>query len=86
LSEASSLTLTIYPEDARTFGPCDCCGQMTSRVWGYVYKLGDALAVYYVEWTPGHETSAHFDIILGTWGDETQKPDRKAISLEYRVS
>jgi predicted nicotinamide N-methyase len=58
---------------------------MTSRVWGYIYKLGDALAVYYVEWTPGHETNANLDLILGTWGDDAQVSDRQAVALEYRV-
>jgi hypothetical protein len=58
---------------------------MTQRVWGYVYNNDDALAAYFVEWTPGHlEQSANFDFIIGRWGDETSALDRVAVALEYR--
>jgi len=78
--------LTIEIAKEATFGPCDCCGQMTKRVWGYVYRLGAALAVYYVQWTPGHEAkSADFDLIAGPWGENTDASQRSAISLQYRV-
>jgi hypothetical protein len=61
-----NLQLSIDPNDQRTFGPCDCCGNMTQRVWGYVYDNDAALAAYFVEWTPGHvEQSANFDLIVG---------------------
>jgi hypothetical protein len=58
---------------------------MTSRVWGYVYRFDEALAAYFVEWTPGHDaTQAYFDLIVGKWGDETHVSDRQAVSLEFR--
>jgi hypothetical protein len=78
------LTLEIAKET--TFGPCSCCGQMTKRVWGYVYRLDAALAVYYVQWTPGHEAkSADFDLIVSPWGENTHASQRSAVSLKYRV-
>ena len=58
---------------------------MTARVWGYVHRDDAAYAVYYVEWTPGHEASAaNFDIIIGEWGEGTSADDREAVALEFR--
>jgi hypothetical protein len=77
--------LKVELSGEKTFGPCDCCGQMTSRVWGYVYSDDRAVAAYFVEWTPGHEGScAMFDLIIGQWGEGTSPFDRKAVSLEFR--
>ena len=77
--------LTIQPSGEKAFGPCDCCGEMTKRVWGFVYDSKAALAAYFVEWTPGHEgSSANFDLIVGTWGDDTNNSARRAVSLEFR--
>lgn len=77
--------LTINPDDERSFGPCDCCGKMTERVWGYVNQEEATIAAYFVEWTPGHaEQAANFDLILGTWGPESISQERKAVALAFR--
>jgi len=58
---------------------------MTSRVWGYVYQGNDALAVYYVEWTPGHDgEQANYDLIVGIWGEDADASDRQEIAVEFR--
>jgi hypothetical protein len=81
----SGYQLTINPEDERTFGPCCCCGNMTRRVWGYVYQDDAAIAAYFVEWTPEHEdTAANFDLIIGKWGEGSNPVDRKAVALDFR--
>src|SRR5882672_4044203 len=68
-------------------GVCECCGNRSRCVWGYIYKDGDAAAVYYVHWTLGHilDHGANFDLILGLWGDGTSAADRVAVSLDYRL-
>jgi hypothetical protein len=77
--------LTIEVSGESSFGPCECCGQMTSRVWGFVYDHDAATAAYYVEWTPGHEvTSAVFDLTIGAWGEDVDASHRQAVSLEFR--
>jgi len=79
------LELTINPEDQRTFGPCDCCGNLTERVWGYVYEDEIALAAYFVEWTPGHaDRAANFDLIIGKWGSDAEAANRSAVALAFR--
>jgi hypothetical protein len=81
--EKSKLAIEVSGESS--FGPCECCGQMTSRIWGFVYDHDAATAAYYVEWTPGHEiTSATFDLIIGAWGENTDASDRQAVSLDFR--
>jgi len=81
----SELTLEFNDENQRRFGPCECCGKLTNRVWGYVYRNASAIAVYYVEWTPGHmDRAASFDLILGKWGDDTSANDRRAAALDFR--
>jgi hypothetical protein len=68
------------------FGPCECCGENSRTVWGYVYCDNAAEAVYYVHWSLGKvaEHSAHFDIIIGEWGDGSEPADRRTVSLEFR--
>jgi hypothetical protein len=85
MNQASALSLEISPDSQRQFGPCDCCGNMTSRVWGYIWQNGSAIAAYFVEWTEGHPyREANFDFIYGRWGDETSAKDRQAIAVAYR--
>jgi hypothetical protein len=77
--------LTLETSGEKTFGPCGCCDEMTKRVWGFVYDADAALAAYFVEWTPGHQSSsANFDLIVGMWGDENDNSRRRAVSLEFR--
>jgi hypothetical protein len=85
MTEIAPLTLRINPEDQKSFGPCECCGEMTSRVWGYVNRLDEGVAAYFVEWTPGHEDGqTNFDLIVGKWGEGAGPSSRRAISLEFR--
>jgi len=70
----------------KEFGPCDCCGGMSRNVWGYVYGSGVAEAAYFVQWTVGHvaEHGAHVDLIIGLWGEGSNRQDRVAVSMEFR--
>jgi len=65
---------------------CDCCGSQSRTVSGFVYRGDDAAAAYSVHWTLGGVDShgAHFDLILGRWGDGTTAADRRAVALEFR--
>ena len=49
---------------------CDCCGTTTIRLTRFVYRDGDAHAVYYAEFTTGHEEKRLSGLVgLGTSGD-----------------
>lgn len=68
-------------------GFCDCCGNQTRTIWGFVREEGvGAVASYFVQWTVGQSIADHpanFDLIYGAWGEGTTKNDRCAISLVH---
>ena len=66
--------------DGENGGVCECCGNATRTVWGYVHASDRALAAYFVQWTcnnPKH--SPNFDLVIGTWGGENSN-DKKLSS------
>lgn len=71
-------------EESRGF--CDCCGQESRCVWGFVHDEDCTRAAYYMHWTIGHlsETGANFDLILGPWGGGTSADDRVLVSMVHR--
>jgi hypothetical protein len=82
----AELALEYDTKNQKELGPCPHCGQRTSRVWGYVYQLEAAIAVYYVEWTPLHPVKdATFDLIVGRWGEDAHAADRQAVSVAFRM-
>ena len=65
---------------------CDCCAQQSRTVSGFVDRGDDAAAAYFVQWTVGGVDShgAHFDLIIGKWGEGATVSDRSAVALEFR--
>jgi hypothetical protein len=65
---------------------CDCCGNLSRKIWGFVHRGDSTIAVYYLHWTDGHLNSpgANLDLILGSWGEGTTFQDRVAAALLYR--
>jgi len=80
--------LVVEPTESQDFGPCPCCGGLTRRVWGFLYRGEQAEAAYFVEWTRGNVAGhgAHIDLIIGRWGEGASRADRSAVSLEYRCT
>jgi hypothetical protein len=70
----------------KDLGPCECCGNLSRTVWGYLHDGPRTVAAYYVQWTLGRvpEEGAHFDFIVGSWGDGTTRADRVAIAMELQ--
>lgn len=67
-------------------GRCDCCGNETRTIWGYVHSSEQTIASYFVQWT--RQAPKHFpnlDFLIGTWGDNGVN-DRKLISWLYNPS
>jgi hypothetical protein len=57
--------------DGESAGQCDCCGNATRTVWGYVDEGDRTVAAYFVSWTrnkPDHYPS--IDFLVGPWGSE----------------
>jgi hypothetical protein len=68
-------------------GSCDCCGDTTRTVNGFISTPEAAVAAYFVSWTLGAVAShgAAFDFIIGSWGEGTSADHRVAVSLEFQV-
>src|SRR5437870_12701119 len=79
-------TLEIEQTGAKDLGPCDCCGNLTRRVWGLAHRGEATEAAYFVEWTAGAVArhGAQFDLVIGRWGDGATSADRVAVSLAFR--
>lgn len=78
---------TIEFDGGNDFGPCDCCGNVSRTVRGYLHReTGDTEAAYLVQWTLGNveEHGANFDLIIGEWGEGTTKSDRRAVAMKLR--
>jgi len=62
---------------------CSCCGGKSNVGHGFVYKNGDAYAVYYAGWTPSHsDKRVSFAIAIGEWDDNSTAADRTCFGLE----
>ena len=63
------------PSESRS----ECCGNTTTRLTCFVYRDGDAYAIYYVGCTPEHDEERVSGLIgLGEWGKEGGPADRLA--------
>jgi len=80
-------TLRVEPTGTNDYGPCECCGNMSRCVWGFIHAPHGPLASYFVHWTPGRvaDHGANFDLILGQWGERATAQDRCLVSLAYRL-
>lgn len=68
-------------------GKCDCCGNESRSVWGFVHEAdGPTVAAYFMHWTDGHlnEPGANLDLVLGPWGEGTTSDDRYCVALVHR--
>lgn len=81
-------SLRVEPTGAADFGPCECCGAATRRVWGFVHRPAGTEAAYFVQWAVGRvpDHGALFDLILGRWGDGAAATDRVLVTLDYRLT
>ena len=65
---------------------CDCCGRSMTRLTRFVHRDEDAFAVYFVEFTPGHEERIAWVIVgLGEWGDDDVDPQEARAAFAYCI-
>jgi hypothetical protein len=76
-------TIEIEVGDDAKRSQCHCCGVESKTGHGFVYKDGDARAVYYAGWTPAHpERGVTLAIAIGDWSDEATSGDRVCFGLD----
>lgn len=65
---------------------CHCCGHESNIGHGFVYKNGDAYAVYYAGWSKDHsDKKVSFAIAVGEWEDNSTINDRTCLGIEVYV-
>ena len=70
-------------EDSRP-STCGCCGRQSCIGHGFVYKDGDARAIYYAGWSDEHpEKMVTLAVAIGEW-EEGSTRDRTCFGLEVR--
>jgi hypothetical protein len=79
--------LTFEFEPPSNSGPCECCGGQTTSLTRFVYKDGDAHAVYFARFSDNHaERLVLATVSLGSWGDGTTPDQRVAFALQIRAA
>jgi hypothetical protein len=80
--------LSIEATDSNDCGPCECCGNNSRCVSGFVHSPTETVAAYFVHWTLSRvkDHGANFDLIIGTWGEGASPSDRCLVALAYRMS
>lgn len=64
---------------------CDCCGGLTVRLTRFVYRDGDAFAIYYAAYSNNHpDDELAMLISLGEWGEDSDPAQRAAFYCRVR--
>ena len=65
---------------------CECCGNTTVRLTRFVYRDGNAYAVYYAQFTKQHTEKQVSGLIgLGHWGEDASPEERLAFPFQIRA-
>jgi len=71
-------------EDGRSTGTCECCGNQTISVSGFISDQNQSLAAYFVAYTNGQpEHGAEFTFVVGNWSEGAMAHDRFVIVLHH---
>jgi hypothetical protein len=80
------MAITIEFEPPRQSGPCECCGSVTTTLTRFVYKDGNAHAIYYARFSDSHaDQCIKAAVSIGEWGEGSNPTHRTAFALELRA-
>ena len=72
------------PKDSQR---CACCGGLTTQLTRFVYRDGDAYAIYLAQFSNNHPDRVVLATVsLGEWGGDSTAQDRVAFALQLGVS
>jgi len=64
---------------------CDCCGGLSVRLTRFVYRDGDAFAIYYAAYSNNHpDNELAMLVSLGEWGEDSEPSQRTAFYCRVR--
>jgi hypothetical protein len=80
------MAITIEFEAPHESDLCECCGGTTTSLTRFVYKDGDAHAIYYARFSNNHpERIVKAAVSVGEWGEGSNPGQRVAFALELRA-
>jgi hypothetical protein len=73
----------VEPDADLTSGICECCGNISRQITGFVHQGEATRAGYSFHWTVGHfpDRPANLDLVIGRWGEAASPDQRFAVSL-----
>ncbi|WP_227818339.1 hypothetical protein [Nitrogeniibacter aestuarii] len=70
-----------------TESTCTCCGGHSTALTRFVYRDGDAYAIYYARFSANHpEHTVIATVSVGDWGEGATPGNRVAFAFEIRSS
>ena len=64
---------------------CECCGSLTVKLTRFVYRDGDAFAVYYAQYSNNHpDHDLEMLISIGEWDEHSEPSQRSAFYCRVR--
>jgi len=81
-------SLRVNSTESANSGPCECCGSVTHRAWGFVHGCPGTEVAYFVQWAVGRvsDHGALFDLILTQPRDNGLPGERLLVALDYRLT
>jgi hypothetical protein len=65
---------------------CECCGRTLTSLTRFVYRGGDAFAVYYIDLNHDDCRPIAYGLVgLGEWGDDEIDPEEARVAFAFRL-
>ncbi len=79
------LSIELGQEKKPTY--CSCCGGQINSVYGFIFKDGNAYAVYHATWSVAHpEAGVDIAIDFDDWGKSEGLENRWSVGLLVRTT
>lgn len=73
----------VEPDADLVSGVCDCCGNVSRKITGFVHENDATISGYSLHWTVGcfPDHPANIDLVMGHWGEAASSEQRFLVSL-----
>jgi hypothetical protein len=77
----------VEPYADAVSGVCECCGNVSRQITGFVHENDVTILGYSFNWTVGRfpDHPANIDLVMGEWGDVASPEQRFLISMLLTV-
>jgi hypothetical protein len=81
--EEPLINYDVEPDSDLTSGVCECCGNASRQITGFVHVGEATRAGYSFHWTTHRfpEHPANIDLVIGRWGEDAPADQRFVVSM-----